>query len=76
MECRPLRGGGGGIGAARILIGGGPKVQITCDDVIRNFQKRNFLWDKDIAKWKIRSIHLVLALNQDLAKGRGLIPNV
>ena len=32
---------------------GGPKPQITCNDVIKNFQKRNFLWNKDIVEWKI-----------------------
>ena len=32
---------------------GGPKPQITCNDVIRNFRKRNFLWGKDIVEWKI-----------------------
>ena len=30
------------------LIGRGPKPQITCNDVIKNFQKRTFLWDKYI----------------------------
>ena len=30
-----------------------PKPQITCNDVIKNFQKRKFLWDKDIVGWKI-----------------------
>ena len=32
---------------------GGPKPQITCNDVIKDFQTRNFLWDKDIVGWKI-----------------------
>ena len=32
---------------------GEPKPQITCNDVIRNFQKRNFLWDIDIIECKI-----------------------
>ena len=35
------------------LIGWGPKAQITCNHVIKNFQKRNCLWDKDIIGWKI-----------------------
>ena len=30
---------------------GGPKPQITCNDVIRNFRKV-FLWGKDIVEWK------------------------
>ena len=38
------------IGVARIFDWGG---QITCNDVIRNFQKRKFLWGKDIVEWKI-----------------------
>ena len=33
------------IGVPRIFHWGGPKPQITCNDVIKNFQKRNFLWD-------------------------------
>ena len=32
---------------------GGAKPKITCNDVIINFQKRNFLWGKDIVEWKI-----------------------
>ena len=44
------------IGVARIFDSGrGPKPQITCNDVNRTFRKRNFLWDKDIVKWKTRS---------------------
>ena len=31
----------------------GHKPQITCNDVIKNFQTRNFLRDQDIAGWKI-----------------------
>ena len=34
------------------------------------------MWDKDIVKWKIRRRGLVLALNKDFAKGRGLKPKV
>ena len=44
------------IGVARIFDwggGGGGKPQITCNGVIRNFQKRNFLWGKDIVEWKM-----------------------
>ena len=37
----------------RIFDWGRPKPQITCYDVIKNFQKRKFLWDKDIVGWKI-----------------------
>ena len=28
----------------------GPKLQITCNDAIKNFQKRKFLWNKDIVE--------------------------
>ena len=53
-------------------LGEGPKPQITCNDNhIKNFQKRNFLWDKDIVGWKILNRGL-LALNQDSAKREGL----
>ena len=41
------------IAVAKIFDGGGPKPQITCNDVIKNFQKMYFLWDKDIVRWKI-----------------------
>ena len=30
-----------------------PKSQITCNDIIKNFPNRKFLWDKDIVGWKI-----------------------
>ena len=48
---------------------GGAKPQFTCNDVIRNFQKRNFLWGKNIVEWKIWCCSL-LALNQYLGKER------
>ena len=38
------------IGVARIFNWGGPKPQITRNDVIRNFRKREFLWNKDIVE--------------------------
>ena len=41
------------IGVPRIFDWGRPKPQITCYDVIINFPKRKFLWDKDIVGWKI-----------------------
>ena len=41
------------IGVPRIFDWKRPKPQITCYDAIKNFQKRKFLWDKDIAGWKI-----------------------
>ena len=36
------------IGVPRIFDWGRPKPQITCNDVIKIFPKRKFLWDKDI----------------------------
>ena len=36
------------ISVPRIFDWGRPKPQITCYDVIKNFQKRKFLWDKNI----------------------------
>ena len=65
-QRQPFRGHKG---VARIFDWGRPKPQITCNDVIRNFQKRNFLWGKYIVEWKIWSCSL-LALNQDFGKGR------
>ena len=44
--------GSGPIGVARIFDWGGPKPQITRNDLIRNFRS-NFLWGKDIVEWKI-----------------------
>ena len=41
------------IGVPRIFDWGNPKPQITCNDVIKIFTKRKFLWDKDIVGWKI-----------------------
>ena len=41
------------IGVARIFDWGGPKPQLTCKDVIKNFQKRKFLWGKIVVEWKI-----------------------
>ena len=50
------------IGVVRIFDWG-PKTQITCNDVIKNFGMTNFLRGKDIVEWKIRSRDLCLALN-------------
>ena len=63
-------------GVARIFNWGGAKPKITCNDVIRNFQKRNFLWDKDIEEWKIRSCGLVWHLTESFLKGEGLKQNL
>ena len=53
---------------------GRPKPQITCNDAITHFQKRNFLCDKDIVKWKIRSRGLcVWHLTRILLKREGTI---
>ena len=51
------------IGVARIFDWGNPKPQITCNDVIRNFERGIFSGGKDIVEWKIRSRGLVLARN-------------
>ena len=40
-------------GVPRIFDFEKPKPQITCNDVIKYFQKRKFLWDKDIVGRKI-----------------------
>ena len=45
------------IGVARIIDwgGGGGKPQVTCNAIIRNFRKSNFLCDKVIVGWNLRS---------------------
>ena len=47
----------------------GSQLQITCNDVIRNFLKKNFLLDKDIIDCKIRSVacdgHITWILRQE-----------
>ena len=51
---------------------GKPKSQITWNDVIKIFsKKKKFLWDKDIAEWKIWN-RCLFARNQDFAKVEGL----
>ena len=59
------------MGVPRIFDLGRPKPQITCNDVIKLFPKRKFLWDKDIVGWKIWN-RCLLARNQYFAKGEGL----
>ena len=65
-----------GIGVARVFDWGWgrAKPQTTCNDVIRHFRKRNFLWEKDIVDCIIRSRGLCLAHKQDFGIGRGLKP--
>ena len=41
------------IGVAKIFDLGGPKRQITCNDVSEIFKKGTFDGDKDIVEWKI-----------------------
>ena len=41
------------IAVPRIFDWGRPKPQITCNDVIKIFPKRKFLWDKHIVGWEI-----------------------
>ena len=62
---------GSGIDVAKIFDWGEPKPQITCNGVIKNLRRRNFLWDLGVVECKISSRGLCLALNQDFAKGRG-----
>ena len=64
------------IGVARNFHWGKPKPQITCSDVIGNFERRVFCGGKDIVEWKIKSHGLVLARNLELVQGRGLKPIV
>ena len=45
---------------------------MTRNDVIRNFRKRNFLWDKDIVECMIRSRGLVWHLTKSFQKGERL----
>ena len=59
------------IGVTKIFDWGGPKPKITCNDVIKIFARRKFLWDKDIVGWKICNLCL-LARNQNFAKGEGI----
>ena len=61
------------IGVARIFGWGEAKPKITSNDVIRNFRKRNFLWDKqryrrmyDQKPWP------GLALNEEFSKERAI----
>ena len=41
------------IGVPSIFDQERPKPQITCNDVIKIFPKKKFLWDTDIVGWKI-----------------------
>ena len=47
-----------------LWLRGGGKPQITCNDVIINFQKRCILGGKNIVVWKIRSRGLVWRLTR------------
>ena len=60
------------IGVARIFDWGRAKPKMTCNDVIRHFRKRNFLWDKDIVECMIRSRGLVWHLTKSFQKGERL----
>ena len=54
----------------------GPKPQITCNDIITNFESGIFCGGKDIVEWNIRSLGLVLARNLEIVQGKGLKPIV
>ena len=56
--------------------GGGGKSQITCIDVIRNFQTRNFLWDKDIESVRSEGEAWFRHLIRILLKEKGLNPKL
>ena len=61
------------IGVAKIFEwGGGSNSQITCNDFIKIFRKRNFLWDKDIMEWKIMKLGPSWHLTRTLPKEEGL----
>ena len=45
---------------------------MTCNNIIRNFRKRNFLWDKDVVECMIRSRGLVWHLTKSFQKGERL----
>ena len=65
------------LGFARIFDwGGGGKPQITCNDAIRNFLKRNFLGGKNIAESKSRNRDLVWLVTRILLKGEDLNQNL
>ena len=45
---------------------------MTCNGIIRNFRKRNFLWDKGIVECMIGSRGLVWHLTKSFQKGERL----
>ena len=56
---------------------GDPNLQITCNMTSSEiFKRRDFLWNKNILEWKIRSLGTGLARKQDVAKGVGVKPKV
>ena len=55
-------------GVAKVFDLGGPKPQITCNEVIKNFKKGIFCGSKDIVEWKIRNCGLMLARNYELVQ--------
>ena len=58
------------IGFARNLIGWGSKPQITGDDDIKNFRRRNFLWGQRCRRMKDQKLWPGLALNQNFVRER------
>ena len=68
-----------GLGLARIFDWRGwpnHKSKITRNDVYQNFQKRDFLWDKDIVNGGSEVSGPGLACNVNFAHGKGLKPKV
>ena len=65
LELRP-------VGVPRSSDWGGAKTQITCNDVIKKFQKRNFLCGQRYRRMEDKKAWPGLAHNQDFANERRL----
>ena len=61
-----------GIGVAKIFDWEPQSANQMQYDVIRNFLKKEFLWDRNILEWKIRSLGPGLVRKQDVCKRVGL----
>ena len=59
------------IGVPRIFDWRRPKSQITCNEIIKNFPNRKFLWDNDMKRWKIWN-RCLSAGNRILQRERGI----
>ena len=72
MAVLAINNKGGVTFVARIFDWAG--AQITFNDLIKNFRKRNFFWAQDTVKWKIGSRGMVFSRNHDFSEWRGLTP--